>query len=221
MVITDRRRLAEALAVPVGEVLPHLVAQLEGALRGGADLVYLREPDLDVRHIMGVVHQVTRRLPHCRHRIVVRDRADVAAALDVGVHLPEQGLTIDQARHVLRNPLAPVGRAVHTPDEAAASRDATYLVAGTVKATRSKPGLVQPLGWDGLRAICEAAASTPVLAVGGLGTEDIPVLKRSGARGLAAIGLFIPTRNCTNVTSWTIERLTCVRNCVDSVEQPT
>jgi len=221
MVITDRRRLAEGLAVPLGEVLPHLVAQMEGALRGGADLVYLREPDLDVRHIIGVVDQVTRRLPHCRQRIVVRDRADVAAALDVGVHLPEQGLTIDQARLVLSAPLAPVGRAVHAPGEAAASRGATYLVAGTVKATRSKPGLARPLGWSGLREICEAAASTRVLGVGGLGIEDIPLLKRAGARGLAAIGLFIPTRNCTDVTSWTMERLTYVRNCVDSVEQPT
>jgi len=221
MVITDRRRLAEGLAMPAGEVLPHLVAQMEGALRGGADLVYLREPDLGVHDILHVVDQVTRRLPHCRHRIVVRDRADVAAALDVGVHLPEQGLTIEQARLVRRPPLIPVGRAVHTPEEAAASQDATYLVAGTVKATRSKPGLVHPLGWDGLRAICEAALSTRVLGVGGLGTEDIPSLKRAGAGGLAAIGLFIPTRNCTDVTSWTIERLMSVRNCVDSVEQPT
>jgi thiamine-phosphate diphosphorylase len=220
MVITHRRRLVEALHVPLREALPCLVAQVEGALRGGADLVYLREPDLSVREVMSVVTAVLDRLPDAHHRLVVRDRVDVAASLGVGVHLPEQGMAVGPARVQLERGTAPVvvGRSVHTALSAANSRGARYLVAGTVKPTDSKPGLTQPLGLHGLREICTAAEGIPVLGVGGLGTEDIEDLRRSGAQGLAAIGLFIPIRICTDVTAWTIERLKDVRKCIDLVE---
>lgn len=223
MVITDRHRLLEALQVPASEGLSCLIAQVEGALRGGADLVYLREPDLTVREVMVVVGAVLERVPDAQRRLLVRDRVDVATSLGVGVHLPEQGMSVAQARTLRAGEASPalVGRSVHTPQSAAGSRGATYLVAGTVKATPSKPGLACPLGLSGLRAISEAAGETPVLGVGGLGTADIDDLRQSGARGLAAIGLFIPTRICTDVTEWTIQRLIHVRNCVDSVKWPT
>jgi thiamine-phosphate pyrophosphorylase len=223
MVITHRHRLVEALQVPVTQALPCLVAQVEGALRGGADLVYLREPDLSVRDLMHVVAVTVERVPGAHRRLVVRDRIDVAATLGVGVHLPEQGLDVERAQHLAQRHGAPlvIGRSVHSPASAAASGGATYLVAGTINVTVSKPGLTHPLGPAGLRAVCDAAPDIPVFGVGGLGTHDIPDLRRAGAQGLAAIGLFIPSQICADVTEWTIERLRHVRNCIDSVEWPT
>jgi len=222
MVVTDRHRLTEALQASPSEVLPCLVAQMTGALRGGADLVYLREPDLSVRDVLHVMESVIERVPDGRRRLLVRDRVDVAATLDVGVHLPEQGMRVGQALALRdRETGGPVvGRSVHTPQSAADSRGATYLVAGTPKATPSKPGLTQPLGLQGLGAICDAAGETPVLGVGGLGADDINDLRRVGAQGIAGIGLFIPTRICTNVTEWTIQRLKDVRQCMGLVKYP-
>lgn len=220
MVITHRHRLVEALQLPETQALDCLTDQIAGALAGGADLVYVREPDLHARDLIRVVTSVAARVPGAHERLVVRDRVDVAVTLGVGVHLPEEGMSVRQARWLCEHRGAPLvlGRSVHTPQSAAASRGASYLLAGTVKPTVSKPGLLHPLGLSGLRAVCEAVPDIPVLGVGGLGTNDVEDLRRAGASGLAAIGLFIPARFCADVTAWTTQRLRELRNCVDSGE---
>lgn len=219
MVVTNRLRLLDVRQGPQGQVLPRLVAQVAGALAGGADLVYLREPDLGVRDLMRVVAAIRERVPDAGQRLVVRDRVDLALTLGTGVHVPERGMSVPQVR-ALRGGVATslvLGRSVHAVASAEASRGASYLLAGTVKATRSKPGLTDTLGFGGLRAICAAVPETPVLGIGGLGVEDIPDLRRAGATGVAGIGLFIPSHTCTEISEWTRERVCLVKRGIDSV----
>jgi thiamine monophosphate synthase len=69
----------------------------------------------------------------------------------------------------------------------------SYLLAGTVLPSRSKPDSHVTLGWAGLKALVAAAHDIPVLAIGGLSVEHIAPLVESGATGIAGIGCFVPS----------------------------
>ncbi len=64
-----------------------------------------------------------------------------------------------------------------------------YLVCGTVFPTRSKAAVL-PIGRT---ALAEVVRSTtlPVLAIGGVTAATAGEVRRAGAAGLAAIGLFV------------------------------
>jgi thiamine monophosphate synthase len=85
-----------------------------------------------------------------------------------------------------------VGRSVHSVEETRLAGTVDYLIAGTMFATESKPEKTGTdlLGVDGLTAIVRAT-SAPVLAVGGLTLDRVSAVMRTGAAGLAAIGLFL------------------------------
>jgi thiamine biosynthesis protein ThiS len=78
-----------------------------------------------------------------------------------------------------------IGRSIHSAEAAAANADADYLIAGHVFRSRSKPGLL-PLGLDGLAAIV-AAATVPVLAIGGISVSNVEGVLQTGAFGVAVI----------------------------------
>jgi thiamine-phosphate diphosphorylase len=82
-----------------------------------------------------------------------------------------------------------VGRSIHRPEDAAAAgRSADYLMFGTVFETPSKPGRT-PAGCAALAAAVRATP-VPILAVGGVTERTAADVARSGAAGVAAIGLF-------------------------------
>ncbi|MFK7991088.1 MAG: thiamine phosphate synthase [Sandaracinaceae bacterium] len=122
-------------------------------------------------------------LPLVRERgaaLLINERIDVARAVDAdGVHLPESGLSVQDARAVLEVDRL-VGRSCH--DSAGLE---TALEAGASYATLSPVGVVPgknpPLGIEGF----VAPAALPVLALGGLDAADVPALLARGAHGIA------------------------------------
>lgn len=125
-------------------------------------------------------------------RIVVNDRLDVAIASGAhGVHLRERGIDVANARRISGAGLL-IGRSVHSAEAAIHARSADYLIAGSVFPTASKPGEAASLGLEGLRDVVRAAGDCAVWAVGGITAERLPEVVRCGARGIAAIGVFIP-----------------------------
>lgn len=150
---------------------------------GGVDLVQIREPDLDrlpeellARSIKSVVQSPT--------LIVINSRIDLARKLRIGVHLPEAGPSIYDARSVLGSE-ALIGRSVHSPEAAAASTGASYLIAGHVFETGSKQGR-EPIGLDRLTEIV-TRSPVPVLAIGGITPERVPALMACGVSGIAVM----------------------------------
>ncbi len=68
---------------------------------------------------------------------------------------------------------------------------ADYLLVGTVFPSESKPDGPAPIGLEGLRAAA-AAGPAPILAIGGVDVANAAGALRPGARGIAAIGAFLP-----------------------------
>ena len=113
---------------------------------------------------------------------IVNDDVDAALGLGAdGVHLGQGDLGAERARAAGLL----VGRSAATPAQAAAL-DADYVGAGPVWASPSKEDADPPIGLEGLRAIV-AAASVPVVAIGGVDAANAADCIRAGAAGVAVI----------------------------------
>jgi thiamine-phosphate pyrophosphorylase len=159
--ITDRR------LCPVDEIAPRVAAVPTGSLD-----VQVREKDLDGGPLLALVRAIVA----TGAATWVNDRVDVALAAEArGVHLPENGLAVEQVLRVVaavgRN-LA-IGRSLHVAREVATtSSDVVHL--GSIWATPSKAGLFEPIGVDALRAARRLIPGRPtrLVAVGGIDSPE-------------------------------------------------
>lgn len=188
-IVSDRRRLTAAAGRPPHDAPALLAEQVEAAAACGLAFFQLREPDLSGAALLALTRALVATAAG-RTRIIVNDRADVAAAAVAGLHLRHLSLPTDAAR-VWMPAGTWVTRAVHTVADVAAAGPVDALVAGTAAPSVSKPAGSATLGPEGLAALV-AASSVPVFAIGGLKADDWPWLSASGAFGMAAIGFFLP-----------------------------
>lgn len=180
--ITDRRR--------AGAGASGVVSLVAAAARAGVHLVQVRERDLEARDLSRLVAACVEAVRGSPARIVVNDRIDVALAAGAhGVHLRGDSPSPRRVRPILP-PGFLVGRSVHAGGDAQLELDgADYLIFGPVFETLSKPG-VRPAGLTHLEAIVRST-SIPVLAVGGVTVAAAAAIGRTGAAGVAGIGLFV------------------------------
>lgn len=171
-----------------------VASAIRAAIRGGADMVQLREKDLRGGELLRLARESVAAAKEAggRCRVLVNDRLDVAlAAKASGVHLPAQGLPIAAVRRHAPRTFA-IGRSVHSRAEArqAEKEGADYLLFGPVFATPSKAAFGPPHGPDGLRRVVESVRC-PVWAIGGINRETIGDLRGIPLGGVAAITAII------------------------------
>jgi thiamine-phosphate pyrophosphorylase len=116
---------------------------------------------------------------------VVNDDVQAALALLAdGVHLgqDDEGVELALEAGLL------LGRSATTAEEAKLAEDegASYIGAGPVWSTPSKPDADAPIGLDGLRAISEAVR-VPVIAIGGIDASNVRECIDAGAFGVAVV----------------------------------
>jgi len=182
--VTDRTLCPDA---PLWEKVAQAVA-------GGCNLVQLREKDLPAADLLALaqrLQQALRQAQGGRALFLVNDRLDVAlAAAADGIHLPEAGLPVVEARRIVGRDLI-VGRAVHSAAEALRAQEegADYVQVGTIYPTRSHPNAV-PAG-PGLIQEMARQVRIPILAVGGITAENVGEVMRAGAAGVAVISAIL------------------------------
>jgi thiamine-phosphate pyrophosphorylase len=161
------------------------------ALLAGVDLIQLREKDLAPRDLFALACQV-KALPNpSGTRILVNERLDIALAAGLdGVHLPGSHMPVPDLRRAAGRPITVAVSCHSAADVATANEDgADLLVFAPVFAPLSKGSHAAPCGLAALEAAC-AAAPTPVLALGGITSANIPSCIQAGAAGVAGISLF-------------------------------
>jgi thiamine-phosphate pyrophosphorylase len=123
--------------------------------------------------------------------LFVNDRVDVALAVGAdGVHLGGGALTVDDTQALA--PRMRIALSTHTMGEvslAAADPRVSFVVFGPIFDTPSKRAFGPPQGLPSLRAAC--SAPIPVLALGGVGPDQIPACFGAGASGVASIGAWL------------------------------
>jgi thiamine-phosphate pyrophosphorylase len=161
---------------------PDLGDFLEAAVRGGVDLVQLREKDLPDGRLLdtlGEARDVTRRLGV---PLVVNDRPDLAVLAGAdAVHVGQDDLPLAAAARFG----LPVGVSTHRPAELAAAAEAAYAGVGPVFATPTKEG--RPAA--GLEYVRHAAAHAgpPWFAIGGIDRTTVEAVVGAGATRIAVV----------------------------------
>jgi thiamine-phosphate pyrophosphorylase len=144
-------------------------------------VVMLRRPRASTRTLLaeGRALQATGRA------LIVGRRVDVALALDArGVHLPERGLDVAEARALL-GPSRWIGVSRHDRAglEAAAASGADYATLSPFAAVPGKGPALGPARFAQLRR----GVTIPVLALGGITKESGRLALEAGADGFAVL----------------------------------
>ena len=161
-----------------------IVRDLETARRaaeGGATVIQLRLKEATTDEVIARGAGFQELGP----TFIVNDDVHAAIALGAdGLHL---GRDDSGAEEALAADLM-LGRSASSVEEARAAQaeGASYVGAGPVWATPSKPDADPPIGLDGIRAICEAV-SIPVVAIGGIDVSNARACIEAGAAGVAVV----------------------------------
>lgn len=164
-----------------------LFRQIEAAVRGGAGVVQLREKRLSPAAFLAEAKRFTALCRALGAVSIINDSLDAALESGAdGVHLGQSDLEAGRARALL-GPGKILGVSAHTAEEAlrAQAAGADYLGAGAAFATGTKAD-AKPISRETLRAIT-AAVSIPVVAIGGIGRQNLLELKGLGLSGAAVV----------------------------------
>lgn len=163
---------------------------VEAAIRGGVDVVQLREKGRPARERYRLGLELRERTREAGVTLVVNDRVDIAGAIDAdGVHVGDDDLPLSVARERLGAD-AILGRSVSTPEAAreAERAGADYLGVGAVFPTNSKQTDPEQsgIGLERVRAIREAT-DLPFVGIGGITPDTAGDVAEAGADGVAVI----------------------------------
>jgi thiamine-phosphate pyrophosphorylase len=184
--MSPRERLATARLYLVCDARP--LEWLRAALRGGVDLVQLRDKTLDDAGLMAAARAFREAASEAGALFILNDRPDLVAACDAdGVHVGQDDVSPAEARGILGAERI-IGRSTHAPaqaDLASADADVDYLAVGPVHATPTKPG--RPAA--GLEYVAYAARTVtkPWFAIGGLDAGNVDAVVARGAKRIVVV----------------------------------
>jgi thiamine-phosphate pyrophosphorylase len=165
-----------------------LVHQARCLLEGGASTLQLRLKRTSMRAALPLAKEIAALCRAGGARLIVNDRPDLALLCGAdGVHVGDEDLPAEAVR-ALVGPGLLVGVTVRDLGQAqqAHAAGADYVGLGPVFPTRTKQVDAVALGVEGLRAIAERAP-LPVVAIAGIGPDNIEEVARAGAHA-AAVG---------------------------------
>lgn len=169
---------------------PDLEDFLAACLRGGVDVVQLRDKQLDAQPLLA---RAARAIAVCREfgvPFILNDRPDLALACGAdGVHVGQDDTPPEVARRIL-GPDAVVGLSTHAPSEwDGVDRPLVdYLSAGPVNATPTKPGRPGTgLAYLEYVSATTAGQEVPWFVTGGATPETIPAMISAGARRFVVV----------------------------------
>ena len=160
---------------------------LRAALRGGVDIVQLREKALPQREVERSALTFRRLCDTYSALFIVNDDPDLARACDAdGVHVGQDDMSATEVRETL-GPDAIIGLSSHSEEQIAASAEqpVNYISAGPIWETPTKAG--RPA--VGLELIRHAAASAPhpFFAIGGIDPTNVAQVIESGAQRMCVV----------------------------------
>ena len=196
-IITDQR-LAR------GRLLTEIVAQ---AIAGGADIIQLRDKESSAKELVQTglaLRDVTRQTGAI---FIVNDRVDVAMVVDAdGAHLGQDDLPPIYARRIMGSEKI-IGVSVGSVAEAiqAVADSADYVSIGSIFPTQTKPDAGDAVGTQ-LIAQIKNAVDVPVVAIGGITTDNIAQVAEAGADCAAVISAVVGADDVETAARYLIQR---------------
>lgn len=167
--------------------LENFLEKVETACRSGVTIIQLREKNLTTNQYYQLAKQVKEITDAYQVPLIIDDRLDVCLAVDAaGLHIGDDELPVSVARKVL-GPEKILGVTAKTVKRAleAETSGADYLGTGAIFPTTTKENAPITL-ISTLKTICQTVA-IPVVAIGGLTSENIDQLIGTGIAGVAVV----------------------------------
>ena len=167
--------------------LESFLKKVEMACRSGVTIVQLREKNLTTNQYYQLAKQVKEITDAYQVPLIIDDRLDVCLAVDAaGLHIGDDELPVSVARQVL-GPEKILGVTAKTVKRALEAEEggADYLGTGAIFPTTTKENAPITL-ISTLKDICQTV-SIPVVAIGGLTSENIDQLIGTGIAGVAVV----------------------------------
>ena len=167
--------------------LESFLEKVETACRSGVTIVQLREKNLTTNQYYQLAKQVKEITDAYQVPLIIDDRLDVCLAVDAaGLHIGDDELPVSVARKVL-GPEKILGVTAKTVKRAIEAEEggANYLGTGAIFPTTTKENAPITL-ISTLKTICQRVA-IPVVAIGGLTSENIDQLIGTGIAGVAVV----------------------------------
>lgn len=184
-----------------------MLSAVEDALQAGVKAVQLREKDLTAREILSIAHEMRELTAKYNARLFINDRVDIALCVNAdGVHLRQNSIPVDGVKKAVQESRIMynasrflIGVSTHTIDEAlnAEKDDADFITFGPVYETPSKMKYGKPVGLEALKETVKKV-SIPIFAIGGIKVENIDVVVKTGASGVALISGILGSSNIKN-----------------------
>ena len=167
--------------------LESFLEKIETACRSGVTIVQLREKNLTTNQYYQLAKEVKEITDAYQVPLIIDDRLDVCLAVDAaGLHIGDDELPVSVARQVL-GPDKILGVTAKTVKRALEAEEggANYLGTGAIFPTTTKENAPITL-ISTLKTICQKVA-IPVVAIGGLTSENIDQLIGTGIAGVAVV----------------------------------
>ena len=172
------------LCTPIRDDLEEFLAS---CITGGVDIVQLRQKESEAKHILEAARRARSVCNDLGVPFIMNDRPDLALEVGAdGVHVGQDDASVDLCRRLLGADSI-IGLSTHASSELdqAIDEDVTYLSAGPVEATPTKPG--RP--GTGPAYVKEALIKSPVpvFVTGGVTPESILDLGAIGVRHFVVV----------------------------------
>lgn len=162
------------------------------ALEGGCRWIQLRMKDASEELLEETALAVQRMCREHGATFIIDDNVLLTKRIGAdGVHLGKRDMPIAEARKILGNDYI-IGSTVNTFEDitnALHSATPDYFGCGPFRYTTTKRNLSPTLGLEGYRAIVDQMRKRniriPIVAIGGIGKEDIPAIMACGVSGIA------------------------------------
>ena len=192
-----------------GRATPDEFATLaQAVIAGGADVVQLRDKQLDDRTLLARARQLRELTVGTPTRFIMNDRPDLAVLAEAdGVHVGQEELTVKDARRIV-GPRAVIGVSTHSLVQArqAALDGADYIGVGPTFPSPTKSFT----SFTGLELLREVAAevSLPAFAIGGITLDNLEQVLAAGFQRVAIASAITCAADISATTQTFRERLT-------------
>lgn len=173
----------------------NLYEQVESALKGGATCVQLREKNLDEELFLEEAIKIKSLCKKYGIPFLVNDNVDIAIKCEAdGVHVGQEDTAVSKVRKLVGDKMI-IGVSVQNINEALESikNGADYLGVGAMFSTSTKLD-ANVIPFENLKSICNAV-NIPVVAIGGIGKNNIMKLAGSGVNGVALVSAIFGAKN--------------------------
>ncbi len=164
------------------------------ALKGGCRWIQLRMKDASDQEIIDAAAQIEPMCRMCDATFIVDDHVELVKKIHAdGVHLGQHDMKVDEARRILGEEYI-IGGTANTFEQIREHfySGADYIGCGPFRFTTTKKNLATILGLEGYRQIVskmkEADINIPIVAIGGIGYDDIRPILQTGISGIALSG---------------------------------